>query len=184
MDAESFATLLSGCANGDRRAEEQLFEQVYGELRRMASHFLRNEDRRQAMNTSTLVHETYLRMLGGERSNMPNRSYFFGAAAQAMRRILVDHARARSTKKRSPPGRFDFEPGDTILPPVSGDLLDLDQALDSLAGFDANKAKVVELLFFGGLSIPETALVLEISERTVKRHWAIARAWLRSELEK
>lgn len=188
MEAQQFTAILSACAKGDRTREPELAEHVYAELRRIASGLLRKELNHSApMSTGTLVHEAYLRIMGPDPVQVPSRSYFFAAAAQAMRRILVENARRRQTLKRDngDPVPFEEAHGQRVMSTGEGteDVLAVDRALDLLAGFDPRQARVVELRFFGGLSVTETAEVLQISEKTVKRDWSVARAWLRDQLE-
>jgi RNA polymerase sigma factor (TIGR02999 family) len=163
----------------DRQATDDLLPLVYEELRQLADRFLAAEKRGATLQPTALVHEAYLRLAGSDRARWENRAHFFGAAAQAIRRILVDRARARGAVRRGGerPLRLDTdaplaEPGPSI------DVLALDEALAKLASIDAQKARVVELRFFGGLSVDETAATLGVSASTVDREWAFARAWL------
>ena len=161
--------------------EPELLQRVYDELHRIASRRLRHERGRASLQTTDLVHEAWLR-LGNERGlDLGNRDHFAALAAQAIRRILVDHARARQAVKRAAPGaRVSLH--DSLDAPAPAretlDLLALDEELVRFAGLHARAARVVELRFFGGLSEPETARALELSERTVAGDWAFARAWL------
>jgi RNA polymerase sigma-70 factor, ECF subfamily len=164
---------------GDRAALDHLFPIVYQELRRMAGAYLRQENPGHTLQPTALVHETWLRLIDQTRVNWWNRAQFFGVAAQMMRRILVDHARAKHREKRG---------GDTVklsLDDVinlsqerAGDLLALDDALDALMRIDGRKSRVVELRYFGGFSVEETAQILEVSSETVIRDWKMAKAWL------
>jgi RNA polymerase sigma factor (TIGR02999 family) len=153
---------------------------VYGELRQMAAGLLQHESTRGTLNTTALVHEAYLRLGGARGLSVPSRRYFFGAAAQAMRRVLVDRAREAKARKRGA-ALVDLDINAIPAESLSG-LTDLDDALQRLSRVDPRQAQVVELRFFGGLSSPEAAEVLGISEATVKRDWVMARAWLKGEL--
>jgi len=169
--------LLERAHKGDAEAFEQVFPLLYGEMRRLAQSYLNQEAPGHTLQATALVHEVYLKLSGQENAGWKNRNQVLGVAAQAMRRILVDHARKRKAAKRVAPG--DFE-GFVELPRWQGkqDLDILDLALDRLAAVDARKARVVELRFFGGLTEQETAECLEISLATVQRDWTMARAWL------
>ena len=156
---------------------------VYGELRRMARQYLRRERQGNTLQATALVNEAYLRLVDVTGVRWQDRAHFFAIAAQIMRRILVDAARARGSRKRGGGvERVDLNESIDALPELDNRLVDLDDALESLAQFDARKAKVVELRFFGGLSVEETAEVLKISPESVMRDWKLARAWLMREL--
>ena len=172
--------ILDEVGEGNRReAFERLLPLVYDELRSLAKAHLAHERPGHSLQATALVHEAYLRMLSGRGPSWNNRRHFYHAAAQAMRRILIEHARKRSRLKRG--GRRlqvtldDVEGGDAL--PLE-DLLALDEALVRLEERDPRMAEIVHLRFFAGLSVEETAAALEVSERTVKREWAAARAWL------
>lgn len=173
---------LAGLSRGDPRALEQLLPVVYNEMRRLAAGYLKNERPGHTLQPTALAHEAFLRIVVQKDVSWQNRAHFLGVAAQAMRRILVDHARQRKALKRSG--------GRTVIalePSMVGGsneiaLDDLDQALNELAKLSERQAKVVELRYFGGLTIEETAEVLGISPMTVKRDWTMARAWLFREL--
>ena len=175
--------ILSGIEQGDPSAAEKLLPLVYDELRQLAAQRLSQERQGQTLQATALVHEAYLRLVGSDRNGWENHAHFFGAAARAIRRILVDRARARSAARRGGdrPLRLDT---DTPLaePGPSLDVLALDEALAKLASIDAQKARVVELRFFGGLSVDETAATLGVSASTVDRDWSFARAWLHREM--
>ncbi|MGD9564053.1 MAG: ECF-type sigma factor [Pyrinomonadaceae bacterium] len=172
-----------GQTPGDESANA-LLDLVYDELRSRAHRYLRNERAGHTMQTTALVHETYLKLIKQENVEWQSGAHFFGIAATMMRRILIDYARARHRVRRG--GQRDDLPLESALTvAVSNtdfDLLDLDAALDRLAQKDEHLAKVVELRFFSGLDVPETADVLDVSESTVKRDWAMAKAWLHREL--
>lgn len=183
-DSPDVTGMLRAWAQGSPGADEELLRAVYQELRRQAQRAMRREASEHTLQATALVHEAYLRLADQRPSAWRNRSQFFGIAAQMMRRILVDHARARLADKR---GR-----GATAITldessASSGDadpidVLALHDALDRLAALDPQQAKVVELRYFGGMSIEETAEALELSPATIKREWAVARAWLAREL--
>jgi RNA polymerase sigma-70 factor, ECF subfamily len=159
---------------------------VYGELRRLAAGYLRRERAGHTLQPTALVHEAYLRMIDQTQVHWQNRAHFFGVAAQMMRRILVDHARAHEAEKRG--GEFQKLSLDENLDASGGErdvnLVALDDALNRLAEMDPQKSKIVELRFFGGLSIEETAEVLGIGTATVIRQWRMARAWLYGQVQK
>ncbi len=180
---EARAASETAPASGDAAAS--LFSLVYDELHRLAAAALRNERRDHTLQPTALVHEAYLRLAGEPDGRWESRAHFLAVAAQAMRRILVDHARGRNALKRGSGWRA--EPIDGLdLPTLPGDepidLLALDEALARLAALDPRQAQVVELRFFGGLTVEETAAVTGLSDRTVKREWQMARAWLRREM--
>jgi RNA polymerase sigma-70 factor (ECF subfamily) len=156
---------------------------VYQELRRRAAGCLRRERDGDTLQATALLHETYLRLVDQNRAVWQNRSQFFGVATQMMRRILVDRARARNSQKRSGRwARVTLGEGGAVGQPVSADILDLDAALTELAAFDERKSRIIELRFFGGLSLEETAEVLDLSLSTIERDWQVARAWLHKSL--
>ena len=175
--------LLQAWRGGDPSALDRLIPVVYDELRHIAAGLLRRERSGHTLQPTALVHEVYVRLLGQGRSDLEGRAHFLSVAAHMMRRILVDHARARVRQKRGGEAtRVDLRPGDAAAAPRSVDLLALDLALDRLQAEDERKARVVELRYFGGLTTEETAQVLETSPATVKRDWAFAQAWLAREL--
>lgn len=178
--------LLERWAAGDGRAFEALMPVVYEELRRLADHYLRHERPGHTLQPTALVHEAYLRLSGLRELRLHSRAHFYGAAAQVMRRVLVDHARQRRSLKRGGPDRdvvtFDEAVDAPVEPPL--DLIALDEALAALERIAPERVRVVELRFFGGLSVLETADYLGLSPATVKRHWAFARAWLFRRLSK
>jgi RNA polymerase sigma-70 factor (ECF subfamily) len=169
---------------GDRtsRQFDALVPAVYTELRRLAHHYMRGERKRHTLQTTALVHEAYLRLTAVDRMQFRDRGHFVAMAATMMRRILVDHARARGREKHG--GRISVISLDRVAvgPRQPVDLMALDEALEQLARMDEQQAKIVELRFFGGLTIEETAGALGISAKTVTRDWAIAKAWLHQEL--
>ena len=185
MGEQSITTLLAEWGRGEPEALQRLTPLVYEELRRLASHYLRRETNGNTLQTTALVHEAYLRMVNQDEVDWQGRAHFFGIAARLIRQILVDRARKRNAGKRQSGGPLLSLDEDIDLPggqPV--DLVKLDDALTGLAAIDERQSRIVELRFFGGLSIEETAQVIGISPRGVKRQWAIARAWLFRELSK
>jgi RNA polymerase sigma factor (TIGR02999 family) len=175
--------LLAQMGRGDKNAENELLHRVYEELRRLARSHFRRERREHTLQPTALVHEAYLR-LAGERTPIESRGHFLALAATQMRRILIDHARRRMAERRGGEDeRILLESDIAISEPRAVDMIALDSALEKLASLDAHQAQLVELRFFGGLSVEETAEVLGISTATVKRSWSSARAFLRRELE-
>jgi RNA polymerase sigma factor (TIGR02999 family) len=178
--------LLERWARGDSEAFRALMPLVYEELRRLAGAYLSDERPSHTLQPTALVHEAYLRLSGIRELRLNNRSHFYGAAAQVMRRVLVDHARQRQALKRGGPTAPLVPLDEAIDSPIDMeiDFVDLDKALEALERIAPDKARVVELRFFGGLSVEETAEYLSIAPATVKRHWAFARAWLFQRLSK
>jgi RNA polymerase sigma factor (TIGR02999 family) len=176
--------ILSAIEQGDPRVAEQLLPLVYQELRELAAHRLAREDPGHSLQSSDLVHEAYLRLLGeGDQKQWDGPAHFFAAAAEAMRRILVENARRKNRLKHGG-GRFrvELEAARFVGKDESEDLEAIDEALDKLAAEDPAKAELVKLRFFAGLTMPEIARVLKISLATVERHWTYARTWLYAEL--
>jgi RNA polymerase sigma factor (TIGR02999 family) len=176
--------ILSAIQAGDPKAAAELLPLVYDELRRLAAARLADEKPGQTLQPTALVHEAYLRLVGGGRPrDWTGRGHFFGAAAEAMRRILVEQARRKRAGKRGA-GRAPqpLDPEGLAAPEPGEDLLALDEALRRLAGKDPQKAELVQLRYFAGLTIEEAALALGISVTTANRHWAYARAWLHQEV--
>lgn len=183
--SQDLTRLLRDWSKGDEKAATELFPIIYEELRRLARRYMSRERPDHTLQTNALIHEAYLRLAGQTRATWQNRSEFFAVAAQMMRRILVDHARSRAYQKRG--GSIvrvpvDVDQSALVAPERGPDLIALDSALERLAAFDARKAKVVELRYFGGLEVQEIAEVLGISTVTVTRDWKMAKAWLRQEL--
>jgi RNA polymerase sigma factor (TIGR02999 family) len=175
--------LLCLWSGGDRAALESLMDVVYPELRHLAHAYLRRERPGHTLQSTALVHEAYLRLIDQKSVTWQNRAHFFGIAAHMMRRILVDHARGRQASKRGAGiSLLTLDEAVAGSSPRALDLLALDQALESLARIDPQQSRIVELRFFAGLSIEETAEVQKISSATVKREWAIAKAWLYREM--
>jgi len=176
--------LLQRWSQGDRSALDELTPLVYGELRRMAHRYIAQQSPGHTLQTTALIHEAYMRLVGQSEKHWENRSHFFGVAAQAMRHILVDYARARCRDKRGGGARaVSLDEALTLGPEYSRELVALDEALTDLAKLDARKSRVVELRFFGGLTEPEIAAVLKVSQRTVNGDWRLARAWLLRQLD-
>jgi RNA polymerase sigma-70 factor (ECF subfamily) len=175
-------TLLQAWSNGDKDALEKLTPVVYNELRRLARHYLNGERPDISLQTNALVNEAYLRLVDYKRMRFENRAHFFAVSAQLMRRILVDHARRRNLKRGGGVQHISLDDTAVVGPGRDEELVALDHALESLARFDLRKARVVELRFFGGLSVEETAEVLKVSQITVMRDWSTARAWLYREM--
>jgi len=176
--------LLAQVRHGDRDAEARLLSLVYDELRGLAAHYIRGERPDHTLQATALVHEAYVKMVEQKEAQYQDRSHFFAYASQVMRNLLVSHARTVKSEKRC--GNRKKVPLDSILlyaEDQSDDLLALDDALNQLARKDARQAQIVELRFFGGLSLEETAEFLSISSRTVKRDWRMARAWLHAQLD-
>ena len=180
---ENVTQLLTDYRTGKREALDELLPLVYDELHRIAARYLRAERREHTLQPTALVNEAYLRLVDQRNVDWQNRAHFYGIAAQVMRRVLVDYARARGREKRG--GKEVKVPLDEALAVAQEqdvDLVRLEEALVRLAALDAQQGRIVELRYFGGLSIEETAEVLGVSESTVKRDWAMARAWLQREL--
>jgi RNA polymerase sigma factor (TIGR02999 family) len=192
MDVNSGATrvstheitrLLKAWAAGDNLALERLTPLVYGELHRLAHRYMAAEESGQILQTTALVHEVYLRLIDVESIDWQNRAHFYGLCARLMRRILIDFARSRNYQKRG--GRIphvELEEAATVSAVVGSEVLAVDEALKELAALDARKSEVVELRFFGGLTVEETAATLHVSPETVMRDWKMAKAWLVREL--
>lgn len=176
-------SLLKRVQDGDEKARALLVSAAYDELRRIASRRLRGERPGHTLQTTDLVHEAYLKLVNQRQTSWQNRAQFFGVAAEIMRRILVDHARARLSQKRGLGVRpLPLDEALVFSVERSAELLDLDEALQRLAIKDRRAGRVVELRFFAGLSVKETAAVMKISPKTVRRDWDYGRAWLQAEL--
>jgi RNA polymerase sigma-70 factor, ECF subfamily len=176
-------SLLSQLTEGNQEAAEKLIPLVYDELKRLARSYMRRERADHTLQTTALVHEAYLKLVRQHAINWQSRSHFFGIAAQLMRRILIDYARGHLREKRG--GANVVLPLNEALvfsPEHSEELVRIDEALERLSKLDSRQGQIVELRFFGGLSVDETAQFLGISPRTVKRDWAMAKAWLHGEL--
>ena len=177
--------LLVRWRGGDKEALDSLMPLVYGELRRIAQHYLNNERSDHTLQSTALVHEAYVRLAHQDLPQWQNRAHFFAVAAQLMRQILVDYARShRASKRGGDVYKLALDDAEEQPQAADLDIVALDDALKTLALMDAQQSKVVELKFFGGLSIEDTAEVLGISPSTVKRDWVTARAWLYRELDR
>lgn len=177
-------TLAIQLAAGDEAAAKLLLPRVYQELRALAESYMRHEGPGHTLQPTALVHEVFLRLVDADRIEWQGRAQFLALAAQQIRRVLIDHARRRNAGKRGGGvAKTRIEADEAIASGEQVDLLQLNEALEALGQRSPRQANVVELRFFGGLSVPEIAHVLEISERTVKEDWRVARAWLRQSLE-
>ena len=178
--------IINAIEQGDPRATEKLLPLVYEELRLLAAQKMAREKPGQTLQATALVHEAYLRLVGEQAQDWKSRTYFFGAAAEAMRRILIDNARRKKRLKRGGQlQRVDIDRvslGDDPVGPSTDELIALDDALAKLHGEDSTKAEIIKLRYFAGLNVDQTAKVLGVSPKTVKRHWAYARAWLLCEM--
>lgn len=175
--------LLSQAGAGDQEAVDALFEKVYGELRGLAKNYLRDERPNHTLQATALVNEAYVRLVGSVQIEWQNRAQFFSIAAQVMRHILVDHARQhRSEKRGSGERKLSLDEAVSFAEERDINLVALDDALTILASLDEQQSRIVELRFFGGLSIPEIASVLDISETTVSRKWNTAKLWLHDQI--
>jgi len=176
--------LLQAWSAGEQGAFDKLVPMVYEELHRLAQHYMAQERPGHSLQTTALVNEAYLRLVGGKPVSWQNRAHFFGVSAQLMRRILVDFARSRRSLRRGGGAQaVSFDEALVVSPEPGADLVALDDALRALAAIDPRRGRVVELRFFGGLSVEETAEVLKVSVETVMHDWKLAKAWLQRELE-
>jgi RNA polymerase sigma-70 factor (ECF subfamily) len=175
--------LLREASAGGTDAPGRLLELVYADLRRLASAYMKNERSDHTLQATALVHEAFIRLVDWENVTWQNRAHFFAVAAEVMRKILIDHARKKGSAKRGGP-KLALDEAVSYPDEKEFDILALEDALQNLERLDPRKAKIVELRFFGGLSIEETAHVLDVSMTTVKREWTFARAWFQRELKK
>ena len=184
--SQSVSELLVKWRAGDQEALQVLIPLVYSELRRIAQHHLRQERPDHTLQSTALVHEAYMRLMKQAPSGIENRAHFLAVASRLMRQILVDHARGHRAAKRGGGYKLELTEARSSQPGLNLDLdlVDLDDALNELALLDARQARIVELKFFGGLSIEDTAQVIGVSRTSIKREWATARAWLRREMGK
>jgi RNA polymerase sigma factor (TIGR02999 family) len=174
--------LLVAWSDGDRAALDRLMPVVYDELRRLAAAHLSRERPQNTLRKTGLVHEAYVKLIDQTRVRWQNRAHFFAVAARLMRRIVIDHARARAAAKRGAGAALSLDDAPELAVQADADLLKLDEALGRLTELDPRQGRIVELRYFGGLSIAETAEVLELSPATIKREWSMAKAWLYKEL--
>jgi RNA polymerase sigma-70 factor (ECF subfamily) len=180
---QDVSRLLREWANGEQSALEALTPLVYAELRRLATSYLRSEEPGQTLQPTALVHEAFIRLIDHSAPDCQNRSQFYGMAAHMMRQILIDHARNRKAVKRGGHAvRLSLDENLVASHERDVDLVALDDALELMAAIDPRKSQVVEMRFFGGLSVEETAEALKVSEKTVRRDWQFAKAWLLQEL--
>ena len=185
VPSKEVTELLNRWREGDTAAREILIQVVYAELRRLASRCLASQPIPQTLQSTALVHEAYLRLVRQTSLRAENRTHFFSIAARLMREILVEHARSRSAEKRCGKSlTITFDDAIALPKEREADLIALDDALNRLSELDPRQSEIVELRFFGGLSIEEASLVMGISPATVKREWVIARLWLRRELSR
>lgn len=185
MDTSADVTALLGqLSKGNEAAGQTVMPLIYGELRRIAGRYMRREQGEVVLQATALVHEAYMKLVEQRSVDWQSRGHFFAIAAQLMRRILVDHARKRIRLKRGG-GRapIQLDEGVALSPDRSSELIEMDAALSRLAKIDPRQAKIVELRFFAGLTVEETAEILGISAKTVKRDWSVAKAWLHGELK-
>jgi len=180
--AEDISTLLRAWSDGDQSALERLSPVVYGEPHRLARRYMKGERSGHSLQTTALVNEAYMRLVDYERMQWQNRAHFFAVSAQLMRRILVEHARRHNLKRGGGVQHVSLDHAALVDSDQDADLVALDDAMNGLARIDPRKVQVVEMRFFGGLSVEETAEVLKVSPVTVKRDWRAARAWLYREL--
>ena len=181
--SHNITDLLRQWSAGDQRALDQVTPLVYEELRHQAARYLRRERPGHTLQTTALINEAYLRLIDAREVHWQSRTHFFAIAANLMRRVLVDHARRRDADKRGGPHvRVQLDEALAVADEADIDLLAIDEALDKLAAIDPQQARVVELRFFSGLNVEETAAALGVSPKTVKRDWSVARAWLRREI--
>lgn len=181
--SQNVTQLLIGWSNGDREALDALLPVVYEELRKQAANYLRRERVGHTLQTTALIHEAYLKLVDQKNVHWQNRAHFFGIAAQLMRRILVDHARTKKRAKRGGSNiRVSFNEANVLAPSQNLDIVALDEALERLSQIDEQQSRIVELRFFSGLTVEETAAILAISPATVKRDWSMAKAWLHREI--
>ena len=181
---QEITQLLAAMGRGDQQAADKLYDLIYDELRIVAERYMRSQPKDHTLQATALVNEAYVRLVEQKEATWQNRAHYLGVAAKAMRSVLVDHARRkRSAKRGGSRIAAPFEDGERLgaEPPV--DIAGLDEALKSFGELYPRKAKIVELRFFGGLSVEEAARLLDISTPTVKRDWRMAKAWLRRELE-
>ena len=181
--SEEVTQLLIAWNNGDKAAFDQLMPLVYRELRHLARRRLGRENADHTLQTTALVHEAYLRLVGQKAAHWQNRAHFYAIAAQMMRRILVDYARSRCYAKRGGGAqKVSFEENMAVSSRRAANVIALDEALTTLAEIDPRKSRMIELRFFGGLSIEETAKILGVSPGTIRRDWTMAKAWLQREV--
>lgn len=184
FNPEQPTQMLRRMQQGDADAAQRLLPVLYDEFRRLAAHYMQQERPDHTLNATSLVHEAYMKLVGQQDVEWQSRTHFFAVGAQAMRRILVDHARQKRRQKRGGAwNRVQLEDHEIFDSQSPVDLVDLDDALEQLAALDPRQARIVELRFFGGLEMQEIANQLNVSKRTVENDWSMARAWLSRQLE-
>jgi RNA polymerase sigma-70 factor, ECF subfamily len=181
-NSQDISRLLRAWSDGDQSALEGLTAIVYQELRRLAHYYMQGERPGHSLQTTALVNETYMRLVDYKRMKWQNRAHFFAVSAQLMRRILVDHARSHNVKRGAGVQHVSLDDGAAVGGDRQADLVALDDAMNALARLDPRKVQIIEMRFFGGLSVEETAEVLRVSPATVRRDWSIAKVWLYREL--
>jgi RNA polymerase sigma factor (TIGR02999 family) len=175
--------LLAAWRDGDQQALDKLMPLVYDELRRLAHRYMKRQKDGQTLQTTAVVHEAYLRLAGRDEVHWQNRAHFFAVCAQMMRNLLVDRARARQADKRGGGiNQVELDEGELVAPAQLDEVLELNEALEKLSEIDPRKSRIIEMRYFGGMSVEETAAVLELSPITIKREWLKARAWLYLEM--
>jgi RNA polymerase sigma-70 factor (ECF subfamily) len=185
LKPKEISQLLVEWSNGDKPALDKLVPLVHEELRKLAHHYMNQERSDHTLQTTALVNEVYLRLVDRQNARWENRAHFFGIAAQSMRQILVEYARQRGAAKRGGNAqRVELDEAALVSKETDMDLVALDEALKELAAFDERKSRVVELRFFGGMSVEETAEALGVHVNTVVRDWDVAKAWLRRQLKR
>jgi RNA polymerase sigma-70 factor, ECF subfamily len=182
LGTDDISTLLRAWSDGDQSALKRLTSIVHEELRRLAHHYMQRERPAHTLQTTALVNEAYIRLVDYKRMQWQDRAHFFAVAAQVMRRILVDHARSHNIKRGAGVPHVGLDDVAVMSGDRTGDLVALDDAMNALARLDPRKVQIIEMRFFGGLSVEETAEVLKVSPATVRRDWSIAKFWLYREL--
>jgi len=182
LNSSEISSLLRAWSDGDQSALQDLTAVVHEELRRLAHHYMQRERSGHTLQTTALVNEAYIRLVDYKRMQWQDRAHFFAVAAQAMRRILIDHARSHNIKRGGGVPHVALDDIAIVSGDRSGDLVALDDAMNALARLDLRKVQIIEMRFFGGLSVEETAEVLKVSPATVRRDWSIAKFWLYREL--
>ncbi|MGA2534957.1 MAG: sigma-70 family RNA polymerase sigma factor [Terracidiphilus sp.] len=183
-ESQEVTLLLSALTHGDEGAASKLMPVVYNELRRLAGSYMRRERSDHTLQATALVHEAYIKLIDQRSVNWQSRAHFFGVSAQLMRRILIDHARGHTREKRGgDQKKVSLEDVVLFAERQADELLAVDDSLNALAKIDPRQARVVELRFFGGLSVEEAADVLGVSPKTIKREWSVAKAWLAADLK-
>jgi RNA polymerase sigma-70 factor (ECF subfamily) len=182
LNTNEMSRLLRAWSGGNQSALDGLTPLVHEELRRLAHHYMRRERSGHTLQTTALVNEAWIRLVDYKRMRWQDRAHFFAVAAQVMRRILVDHARSHNIKRGAGVPHVALDDVAVVSPDRTGDLVALDDAMNALARLDPRKVQIIEMRFFGGLSVEETAEVLKVSPATVRRDWSIAKFWLYREL--